>query len=75
MPSKRFLKEVVNKDLNIIKHSYVKVSKRNNENSRQQEKSITSLWSPASSMFAILQAQATKSDDLSLEQLLCSFKI
>ncbi|KAL7584228.1 probable membrane-associated kinase regulator 2 [Lactuca sativa] len=52
VPSKRFSKDVVNKYLNLIKPSYVKVSKRNNEKSRLQEKSITPSSSPASSVFS-----------------------
>ncbi|KAI3751114.1 hypothetical protein L2E82_22160 [Cichorium intybus] len=51
-PSKRFSKEAVNKYLNLIKPSYVKVSKRNSEKSRLQEKSITPSSSPASSVFS-----------------------
>ncbi|KVI07112.1 probable membrane-associated kinase regulator 2 [Cynara cardunculus var. scolymus] len=52
MPSKRFSKDVVNKYLNLMKPSYVKVSKRNNEKSNLSEKSVTPSSSPASSVFS-----------------------
>ncbi|KAI3757687.1 hypothetical protein L6452_05230 [Arctium lappa] len=52
MLSKRFSKDVVNKYLNLMKPSYVKVSKRNNEKSSLSEKSITPSSSPASSVFS-----------------------
>ncbi|KAI3705750.1 hypothetical protein L1987_75991 [Smallanthus sonchifolius] len=51
-PSKRFSKDVVNKYLNLMKPSYVKVSKRSAEKSRLSEKSVTPSSSPASSVFS-----------------------
>ncbi|KAI3784039.1 hypothetical protein L1987_43131 [Smallanthus sonchifolius] len=51
-PSKRFSKDVVNKYLNMMKPSYVKVSKKSAEKSRLSEKSVTPSSSPASSVFS-----------------------
>ncbi|KAI7746468.1 hypothetical protein M8C21_010462 [Ambrosia artemisiifolia] len=50
--SKRFTKDVINKYLNIMKPSYVKVSKRCTEKSRLSDSYVTPEASPASSVFS-----------------------
>ncbi|KAK9050318.1 hypothetical protein SSX86_030712 [Deinandra increscens subsp. villosa] len=52
-PSKRFSKDVINKYLNLMKPSSVRVSRRSTEKSRlSSEKSVTPSSSPASSVFS-----------------------